>query len=204
MNKVHGTAWKGGLRILWPYDGNHWCRVKLHRAGTSQCCPPIISHSPHTGHPFQVDSGIHLPGMNWATAEETPHSDWLGEGCYVTKLIYKAEVFRGGTFKHQLDHQGSVLVDRLKPSSQEWIAYKKKTLSPLSLIAPLPGPTGMLLNFYCVRLFSGVTNTTLLTPDEEHATDWCDDYSKVQLDEQMSSLRLLSGVCIKGHLQDYE
>lgn len=47
-------------------------------------------------------------------------------------------------------------------------------------------------------------NTTVLTPDEEHATDQSNDDVKVQLDEQMSSLRLLLGVCIRGHLQDYE
>lgn len=47
-------------------------------------------------------------------------------------------------------------------------------------------------------------NTTLLTPDEEHETDKSKDYAKVQLCEPMSSLRLFSGVCIKGHLQDYE
>lgn len=62
----------------------------------------------------------------------------------------------------------------------------------------------MLLKLYCVRIFSGVMNTTLLTPDEEHETDKSKDYAKIQLYEPMSSLRLFSGVCIKGHLQDYE
>lgn len=63
--------------------------------------------------------------------------------------------------------------------------------------------TCLLLIFHCERLFLG-RQTGLLSPDEEHATDQNNDYTKVQFNEHVSFLRLPSGVYMRRHLQDHK